>query len=130
MKLKKVLLIDDDDTVNFINRKLIEKSALAEEIVVQRSVLTALEVLRSEVGQGQFPELIFVDINMPEMDGWEFVDKYSALGKGTSVTKIILLTSLIDPADTQRAETISAISAFKEKPVSLEMLGEIENEMF
>ena len=130
MKLKKVLLIDDDDTVNFINRKLIERSDLTEEIVVQSSVLTALEVLRSEVDQGQFPELIFVDINMPELDGWEFVEKYSALGEGTAVTKIVLLTSLINPDDIERADAISAISAFKEKPVSLEMLGDIEKEMF
>jgi len=126
MKLKKVLLIDDDETVNFINRKLIEKSAIAEEIISKNNALKALEDLKKEMVLGNLPDLIFVDIRMPIMDGWEFIEKFSDLGPETATTKIILLTSLINPSDVERAENIPAISAFREKPVTIEMLDDIE----
>ena len=129
MKLKKVLLIDDDDTVNFISKKLIERSGLADEIVVHNKAQEALDTLKDEVERGDLPQLIFVDINMPDVNGWEFIEKFSEMGSQTEDTKIILLTSLINISDLQRASDISAISALREKPVSLEMLEEIQREL-
>ena len=129
MKLKKVLLIDDDDTVNFISKKLIEKSGLANEIVARNSVLEALDVLKSEAKAGTLPELIFVDINMPEMDGWGFIENFSKIDSAITATKIILLTSLINPADIERSQNIVAISAMKEKPVTIDMLDQIERDI-
>jgi CheY-like chemotaxis protein len=130
MKLKKILLIDDDDTVNFISKKLIEKSGFAETIVAKNSGREALDYLFPNSTDNALPELIFVDINMPEMDGWSFVEELSSLFSDLSKTKIILLTSLINPSDLDRVANIPAIFSLKEKPISLAMLEKIQKETF
>lgn len=128
MKLKKVLLIDDDDTVNFINKNMIERSGITNEIIVKNSVLEALADLKREAKEGTLPELIFVDINMPEMDGWEFIENFSRIGSSVVATKIILLTSIINSDNMEKSKNIAAITAMKEKPVTMDMLNQIEAE--
>ncbi len=130
MKLKKVLLIDDDSTVNFISRKLIEEAGLAHDIIARSSAIDVLNELENDADDSILPELIFVDINMPGMNGWEFIEQFSNSNLDTSGTKIILLTSLINPTDLDRANNIQAISAIKEKPVSMKMLDDIRREIF
>lgn len=130
MKLKKILLIDDDDTVNFISKKLIEKSGISETILAKSSGQEALDYLQLNSSADALPDLIFVDINMPEMDGWSFVEEISSMIVDLSKTKIILLTSLINPSDLDRVANIPAIFSLKEKPVSLAMLEEIYKEIF
>ncbi|MCP4458181.1 MAG: response regulator [Cytophagales bacterium] len=129
MKLKKIFLIDDDDTVNFISKRLIQRFEITDEIVAKNSVLEALDVLKVDAKNGSLPELIFVDINMPVMDGWDFIEEFSAIGSEVADTKIILLTSLINQSDKERADGIPIISAFKEKPVTIEMLNEIQRDI-
>ena len=124
MKLKKILIIDDDDTANFISIKLIEKYDFAETIVEKNNGREAIDYLLNS--SAPLPELILLDINMPEMDGWFFVEELSSIGKDFSATKIILLTSFINTTDLDRVTNNPAIFSLKEKPVSLEMLEEIE----
>ncbi len=79
-----ILLVDDDDVSNYLNKLLIEKSGIDVDVEVALNGLTALEYLTST---GQFngnavfprPELILLDINMPRMNGWEFLDEYEKL---------------------------------------------------
>ena len=124
MKLKKILIIDDDDTANFISIKLIEKYDFAETIVEKNNGRDAIDYLLNS--SAPLPELILLDINMPEMDGWSFVEELSSIVKDFSATKIILLTSFINTTDLDRVTNNPAIFSLKEKPVSLEMLEEIE----
>ncbi len=75
--------------------------------------------------------LIFLDINMPVMDGWEFAEAFSKLDqeqKGNS--KIIMLTSSINPDDKERASQLSSISGFQSKILSIEALKEVLNQYF
>lgn len=124
-KLNCVLLVDDDEATNFINKMVLERSGIAHHIEVTWNGREALDYL---TGQGKYesnkdnypqPSIIFLDINMPRMDGWEFMEEYSKLEenqKGGVV--IIMLTTSLNPDDKQKADSISDISEFKNKPLN------------
>lgn len=131
-KLNCVLLVDDDEGTNFINRFVIEKAGISERIVTVYNGKEAIEYLTNS-GKYQdngpdFPQptLILLDINMPVMDGWEFLDAYHNLDenqKGKIV--IVMLTTSFNPDDRERAEHDPEISGFRNKPLTKAMLDEI-----
>jgi CheY-like chemotaxis protein len=131
-KLNCILLIDDDFATNFINKKIIQKVNIFEQIEVALNGKEALDYLSNK---GKFesidnkypkPQLILLDINMPVMDGWEFIEAYKNLdlvNKENIV--IVMLSSSFNPADRAKAESIPEISAFRQKPMGREALLEI-----
>ena len=132
-KLNCVLLVDDDFATNFINRKIIQKTDLTEHIHVALNGKEAIDYLCQ---QGKFestddneyprPQLILLDINMPVMDGWEFIEAYKNLNlENKENIIVVMLSSSFNPADRAKAESIKEISAFKQKPMSKEALLEI-----
>ena len=129
-KLQKVLLIDDDDIVNSINKVIIKHAKFANEIVAETIASDAIDYIKNQEKEGSLPELIFLDINMPEMDGWDFVDEYVKLGFEDNGPRIIMLTSSINPRDENRASLIDEITDFMSKPLSPELLDEIYQEHF
>lgn len=129
-KLHKVLLVDDDDIVNSINKVIIKHAKFAEEIIVQTVASDAIDYIKEQKEQDALPELIFLDINMPEMDGWDFVDEYVKLGFEESGPRIIMLTSSINPRDENRASLIDEITDFMSKPLSPEILDKIYDRHF
>jgi CheY-like chemotaxis protein len=77
------------------------------------------------------PELIFLDINMPKMNGWEFIEEYSRLKlNGDGRTVIIMLTTSMNPLDLEKSKKSPHIAAFKTKPLNAEMLAEIYASFF
>ena len=74
MTIKEILLIDDNDIDNYINKLIVAKEKVVEKITIKNSPIDALQYLRSK--EGEFPELIFLDIKMPEMDGFGFLDEF------------------------------------------------------
>ncbi|MEP1093508.1 MAG: response regulator [Cyclobacteriaceae bacterium] len=118
--MKRIVLIDDDQTTNALNKLIIEKSKLVDEIVLFAEAGKALEFLNSKNGQKK--SLILLDINMPIMDGWEFLDAYTKLNDVAREDKIVLLTSSIDPADINKAEKYKPVSDYKSKPLSFDLL--------
>jgi CheY-like chemotaxis protein len=135
-KLNCVLLIDDDEPTNFLNKMIIEETGLVEEVKVAQSALEALDYLS---GKGQAgannelptPELIFLDINMPAMDGWEFLEKYDQLSpEQKAAIIVVMLTTSFNPEDEQKAERISYISSYRNKPLTQEILMGILEEHF
>jgi CheY-like chemotaxis protein len=133
-KLNCVLLIDDDEPTNFLNQIIIESTGCAEEIKTAQSGVEALEYLtRTSDTDRTFPcpDLIFLDINMPAMNGWEFLEKYRKLNnefKGKVM--IVMLTTSLFPEDKLHAKGISEISAFEIKPLTEEKLDNILKKFF
>ena len=119
--MKRIVLIDDDPTTNTLNKMIIERSELVDEVVMFEQAEQALFFLKGE-GMNQKQSLILLDINMPLMDGWDFLDEYMKLNGTRRSEKIVLLSSSIDPVDISRAEEFEKVSEFKSKPLSVEML--------
>ncbi len=133
-KIKNVLLIDDDEPTNFINKKIIESSELVEDIHITQSGQEALNFLSHRSEQDERhppPDLIFLDINMPAMDGWEFLDHYRKLatGKKDSII-IVMLTTSLNPDDEVKARESKEVNAFRNKPLTRQLLGEIAGKYF
>lgn len=131
-KLNCVLLVDDDFATTFINKKVIEKAEISEYIQVALNGREAIDYL---CNQGKFeskkkeyprPQLILLDINMPVMDGWEFISAFQSLNlENKEDIVIVMLSSSINPEDKIKAKFIEEISDFKRKPLSKEILIEI-----
>jgi CheY-like chemotaxis protein len=131
-KLNCILLVDDNDSDNFIHKRVIEKAGIAENIGIAMNGKEALDFLTTEhhdrLSGTSFsqPELIFLDINMPIMDGWEFLEEYHKLPeeqKGKVV--FIMLTTSLNPADKSRAETMIENGCFQYKPLTQAMIRTI-----
>ena len=136
-KLNCILLIDDDEPTNYFSSLLIEEAGCTEHIQVAQSGQTALNYLSNAKQSGSenkglpLPDLIFLDINMPAMDGWEFLDKYKALEKEQQAKiVIIMLTTSLNPADKLKAENMPEISGFENKPLTPEIIDRVLKQYF
>ena len=123
-KFKKVLLVDDDDIVNSINSVIIKHARFADEVESINNVPNAIEFLSKTKDSEDRPEVIFLDLNMPDKDGWDFMEEYEKL-EMNGATKVIMLTSSISAKDEERASSTSHITAFISKPLSPELLENI-----
>ncbi len=124
---KKILVIDDDAVDRYITTRTIKKYAFAEEVILKESAESALVYLKSLAGTpDELPNLIFLAIRMPAMDGFYFLDKYQNLPDAVknNCTVMILSTSLY-PCDHQRAKNNKYVSMFLNKPLDKGMLNEI-----
>ena len=98
-----VMLIDDNALDNFVNKNTIEKNHFAKNIIIHERAQSALEFLASAV-ESQLPDLIFLDINMPEMDGFGFLDQFANLPAGVlSKSRIVMLSTSESFKDLNRA---------------------------
>ena len=128
-KLNCVLLIDDDRTTNFLNERVIKQVDCVDRIEVEQTGMKALKFLNAK--ESAQPDLILLDINMPGMNGWEFLDEFREPQKEKQKNiVIIMITTSQNPEDAERTKTVSKISGFKKKPLTSEMLNEILREHF
>ncbi|SNS95073.1 Response regulator receiver domain-containing protein [Ekhidna lutea] len=118
------MLIDDDDIVNSINSVIIKHAKFADEVDTINNVPNALEFLNEAKSKGNSPDVIFLDLNMPGLDGWDFMDEYEKLEIKES-SKVVMLTSSISSKDEERAASSNYITAFISKPLSPELLESI-----
>jgi CheY-like chemotaxis protein len=130
--LNKVLFIDDDNVALMLNRILVDKTQFARETftaVNGEDALLFYDKL-SESDNSAYPELVFLDLNMPIMDGWEFLEEFEKnYFEKFDKTKIIVLSSSINPEDLERSKQYSMVMDFISKPVSVETLGELSQMM-
>jgi CheY-like chemotaxis protein len=133
-KLNCILFIDDNNDDNFFHQRIIRKSNCAEEVVIKDSGQQALTYLKNIIlTKSTPPDLIFLDINMPGMNGWEFLQEYDKIEDDIKSKVIVtMLTTSDNPGDFARAQTLTPhpLKAFKTKPLSLKMLQEIMDEYF
>jgi len=136
-KLNCVLLIDDDEPTNFLNQMLLEEAGCSEQVQVVQGGKEALNYLtnsdHAEHHHESFPcpDLIFLDLNMPAMDGWEFLARYRELEKRHKGKVIlVMLTTSLFPEDKIRAESMPEISGFENKPLTPEIIKKVINRYF
>ena len=126
-KLTSVLLIDDDMSVNFINQRILQLSDAVENIVVHQSATEGLAYLSDLKGQEKvIPDVIFLDLNMPVMDGWQFLECYIDLPSMIiDKTKLFILSTSKNPDDRTRANSIPVVSDYITKPLSVAKIESI-----
>lgn len=119
-RFKRVLLVDDNEIDLKINAKLISLNKLFDEIVICRSGNEALDYLNSQFEENKLiPTFILLDIQMPEMDGFEFLDRYKELSKTIKDScTIAMLSSTLDFGDIKRAEANPHVVKLLKKPLS------------
>ena len=121
-KLKRILLIDDDVNTNFYNRILFEQANLSDEILEFQNATEGLDYLKKE----NEVSLILLDINMPIMNGWQFLEAYEQLNKKQKEAIIVvMLTSSINMDDQEKAAKYDSVKKFIRKPISPELINEI-----
>lgn len=131
-KLQSILLVDDDDTVNFFNEFLLKELQVSEDIVIRENGQEAIGYLTDIKDQpSEFPELIFLDINMPVMDGFEFLEAYrEAHMQDKTNALIVMLTTSLHPKDVERANTYPFISEYVYKPLTKDKIQSIVTKYF
>ncbi len=126
-KLNCVLLVDDDPATNFLHTRAIKGADCTEEIVTAENGEAAINYLQHRFNQGlPAPELILLDINMPVMNGWDFLAAYTQLPDWQkNQSKLIMLTTSMNPDDEVKAKTFSEIKEFDYKPLDKAMLNSL-----
>ncbi len=128
-KLNCIMLIDDDEDDNFFHEKAIVDNHLAETVIVKNSARKALEYIKAKTEP--LSDLILLDINMPVMTGWEFLDEYNQLEKELEHKAIIIMLSTsINNIDVEKSKTWNFVSDYITKPLTKEKMEIIIDKYF
>ena len=123
LSIKRILIIDDDPIANMLTTLVVNKHSDAVASACS-SGQQALDLFRSCEDSGYYekiPDIILLDINMPQMNGWEFLDKFMLLpGNCAKKCRVIMLSSSIDPRDMERCKMYRCVERFISKPLTAE----------
>lgn len=123
-KLNTILLVDDDEEDNYFHSIVINKLNIVNQIDVANNGLEALSYLKDR--KNSLPDVIFLDLNMPKMNGWEFLEEYKVLSpEQKAKVLIVILTTSANPDDIRRAKEMEEVSGFSTKPLSAEFLDKL-----
>ena len=128
MKVKDtVCIIDDDHIFIYGVKRLMEETSFCEDLMVYENGQDALDEFKENATQGKkLPSIIFLDLNMPMMTGWEFLDEYMQIdGQDPTKSKVYIVSSSIDPKDLLRIKDYNVIQNYILKPVTTDDLENI-----
>ncbi len=129
-----ILCVDDDPITLMLCKMVVSKAGFAKEIVTAQNGEEAIdyfdEIKLNNLGSEikRYPELIFLDLNMPVMGGWEFLDHFTQSDYEAIFpkTKVLVLSSTIDPQDIDKAKKYPMVLDFLSKPITKEMLADLK----
>lgn len=123
-ELKRFILIDDDDIFVYLTKKVLERTKLVDIMGVFGNGLDAINYLKDNKQNADLlPDIILLDLNMPIMNGWQFLEEYVAHNsKMAKKVLIYICSSSISPDDIMRAKTINAVSDYIIKPITTDKL--------
>lgn len=123
-KVDSICLVDDDDIFQFVTKRVIEQTRLVQTIRLFSNGKEAIGFLEEvHASNSQLPDIILLDLNMPVMDGWDFLEAYVLLKPELSKPiTIYIVSSSISPADILRAQRISEETDYIIKPITTEKL--------
>ncbi len=127
-----VLLIDDDSITNYLHKRTLVGTQLTRKVQVAETVQEALSLWKNPAAAEQEkPELIFLDLNLPGLTGWDFIDEYKKIESGNNTPPvIIILSASVNYDDEKKAKEIAEVAGFRRKPLTAEMLVEIMENYF
>ncbi len=127
-----ILLVDDDPDDNFLHRLVIEDSGYCDRVEVAENGQQALSYLTTQSAPNYCrPEVILLDINMPGMNGFEFLAEYEKLDPSYQAKVVLMmLTTSLNPDDQRRANGHNVVIGYKSKPLTRKMLDDIVAQHF
>jgi len=122
-----VLIVDDDQVYRFAASKTIEATGFAQSVEECNNGLDALNFITHAIySYSKLPDIIFLDINMPVMDGWEFLEAYRAMEEKLPDTiNIYLVSSSVDKNDIMRSQQFKYVTDYLVKPVYKEKFSQV-----
>lgn len=124
-KLRSILLVDDDPIANYLHEILIGEMEIANEVIIAKNGKEALEKISNCKAPNSYPELILLDINMPEMSGFEFLKEFNKMNlERKKLIKIVMLTSSMASQDLEEAKKLN-INGYIPKPLKHESIEQI-----
>ena len=126
-RYRNLTLVDDDELFVYLTKRSIKQIDEVAQVKIFKNGLEAIKFIQSNKDQiDQLPELILLDLSMPIMDGWQFLDAFSNLNLNLPYKIIIyIVSSSISPHDIERAKKINEVSDYIVKPIGKDKLMEI-----
>lgn len=125
--INKTCIIDDDEIFVIVAKKIMKVAKFSDDVLIFRNGKEAICHFReNQNNSDQIPDIIFLDLNMPLMDGWDFLTEIEKVPLEKEI-RIFIFTSSIDPNDQKRSEGFKLVESFIEKPLTMEKLRNITN---
>lgn len=128
-----ILLVDDDPITLMLCKKVFSRTSFSNTVITAQNgeeAISFFKKLNKNTESENLPELIFLDLNMPVMGGWEFLDEFSNKRyERFHQIKIVVLSSTIDPEDLAKTKDYPMIIDFLPKPITLNMLNNLNDKI-
>ncbi len=132
--IKSILSVEDDTTTHLLNKLYLDEAKFCENYIEvlngQLALNYFIDLAKQEDNLSKVPELILLDLNMPLMDGWEFLETFEKeFPQFAERTKIYILSSSINPMDKERVVREKTVCGFIEKPLDFEQIERLKKEL-